>query len=109
MAMFIKKWGTTPRPEGGPPAEHSPCLEGLAAVEEFLTLATWDDGGERKTGTLLLCWSEGRWRGWLHDRETELAAWMSGVTLDELFAALERGIRQDTLEWRSSRPQRRRS
>jgi hypothetical protein len=66
----------------------------------FLTQTEWDAETHRMTGTLLVCWADGRWRAWLNDRDGTCSAWLSDVTLAGLLKGLETGLVNDTLEWR---------
>lgn len=72
-------------------------------LAEFLACSVYDDGSEREPGTLLVCVSEGRWRGWLNDRGQGAAAWVSGSTFDALMDSLEDGLLSNALEWRRAR------
>jgi hypothetical protein len=76
------------------------------ALAEFLTLTRWEDQSPRDTGTMLICWGEGRWRAWLNDRDSQANSWLSGDTLADLLLSVESGLREGTLEWRGVRPKR---
>lgn len=101
MAAFLRQ----PPPPGAvalacPPPEEGDPLFTYPALHEFLTLAVWDDGSPRQTGTLLLCWGEGRWRAWLNDRDSQRSAWLSAAALADLLGAIEDGLVGSSLEWR---------
>lgn len=55
-------------------------------------------------GTLLVSWSEGRFRGWLNDKDATRSAWVSKPTLSDLLASMEEGLAADDLEWRRDKP-----
>ena len=72
----------------------------LPALVEFLSRTRWLEGDHREKGTILICWAEGRYRAWLHDRDGERSAWLSDPGLDGLLRAVDAGLRNDSLEWR---------
>lgn len=71
---------------------------------DFVSLEEWEPGVPRKTGSVLLCNSEGRLRLWLHDNDQRRSAWVSGLSLAEVLAAAEEGLDGDCLEWRKEKP-----
>ena len=81
--------------------------EGLEAVApalmEFLTLCVWEDGKVRQTGTLMLLAEGGRWKAWLHDRDQRRSGWVTAATLRDLIDAVERGVHQESVDWRVDR------
>jgi len=77
----------------------------LPELVQFIACSIWpSDGSPRRTGTLLVCVGDGRWRACLNDRAQGLAAWLSHDTLEGLLVALEDSLREDRLEWRKSDP-----
>lgn len=92
---------------GGPlavPLEACPLSERWPALAEFLSSGAWDNGDPRERGTMLLVWSDGRWRAWLNDKDTGAAAWMSGETLSEVLDDASEALREGSLEWRVVKP-----
>lgn len=71
----------------------------------FLCLEKWPDGSARRTGTLLLFVDQGKLKACVTDRDAQLVAFVSGDSLPGLLDALERGLRDDTLDWRQMRYQ----
>lgn len=60
----------------------------------------WDDGVARQPGTMLLCVDAGVLKVWLNDKALSRSAWLSGDSLAGLLAAVESGLRDETLAWR---------
>lgn len=88
---------------GDRPFERCRLSEGYPTLLEFLTRQRWDDGKSRVRGTLLVTWSEGRFRAWLNDKDAGRSAWVSQPTLSDLLASLEAGLDADDLEWRKDK------
>lgn len=101
MAEFLRR---NSRGEGGGGRPPEPHLDELAvrwpALTEFLTLGQWEANKPRETGTVLICYDAGKWKAWVNDRDGEVTAWLSGDTLAGLLEALDRAIREDSLDWR---------
>lgn len=73
------------------------------ALVEFMTLTEWDDKTKRKTGTVMLMVDAGVCKAWVHDKDAKRSTFLSSDTFWGLLEALERGLREDTLGWRSDR------
>lgn len=104
MAKYLK--GRGGKAAGQAPSSLSMVSEvaaDLEALVEFLGESSWPDGAEREPGTVLICTGEGRWRVWLNDKGSGTAAWTSGSTLEEALFSAEKGLREDTLEWRQQK------
>jgi hypothetical protein len=69
----------------------------------FLCDLLWDDGTSREPGSLVLFTQDGVWKGCLSDREAGLSAFVSCPTPGALMDALEKGLREDRLDWRRKR------
>lgn len=69
-------------------------------LHEWMTEITWDDGKKREVGTLMVVAEGGWWKAWLHDRDGRRSAWLAGVTLHDLFAAVEDALGSNTVAWR---------
>lgn len=89
---------------GGRPPVGCRLTEGYPTIFEFLTRDKWDDGKARQRGTLLISWSEGRFRCWLNDKDAARSAWVSQETLSDLLSTAEEGLAGDSLEWRRDKP-----
>jgi hypothetical protein len=74
-------------------------------VLEFVSLRRWEDGTVRVCGTLLLFVDMGMWKACLHDKDASASAFVSGKTPGALLEAMEKGLREDSLDWRADRPQ----
>lgn len=83
-----------------------PCRlgEGYPTLLEFLSSSRWPDGKPRIRGTMLITWSEGRFRCWLNDKDAGRSSWVSQETLSDLLASVESGLESDDLEWRKDKP-----
>lgn len=66
----------------------------------FLADTKWDDGGARETATLLLFFDAGRLKGALKDRAASRVAFVTADSVAGLLMTLERGLGEDSLEWR---------
>ena len=73
-------------------------------VTEFLTLLRWEDGASRESGTVTLMYDDGMAKAAMNDRDGELSCFVSGKTFTALFHAMEKGLVEDSLEWRKKRP-----
>jgi hypothetical protein len=72
-------------------------------LNEFLTDPRWDDGTPRLLPTVLVFRDAGQWKACLSDRAMDRVAFVTGATVDELFAALEKGLTKDSLDWRPAK------
>jgi len=70
---------------------------------QFLSAARYPDGGDRRTGTMLIFTDQGTLKMCLSDRDQSLVAFLTGDSLDGLLDAAEAGLREDALEWRVAR------
>lgn len=84
-------------PEPGKP------MDKLEALFEFLTLTEWEDGETRERGTLIVFVEDGMWKACLSDKDSGRTCFYSSVAFDQLLAGLDKGLRQDSLEWRKKR------
>jgi hypothetical protein len=95
-----------------PSADGSACSSSLGECElttlyptlaEFLWRAKWEDGASRSTGTITLMVDSGMYKAAVNDRDSELSAFVSGRNLTGLLEAIERGLTEGSLEWRTKR------
>ena len=71
------------------------------AVCEFLSAVKWEDGSDRKTGTLNLFLQDGKLKCWLNDKEFGRSLCRSGDSLDELLQALDTALSDPRADWRA--------
>lgn len=89
---------------GGVPDCSCEFATAYPTLAAFLSEGTWEDGAPRETGTITLLWEEGLWKAALNNRDASQSAFVSGRTLGALFEAVEKGIYDDELEWRTKKP-----
>ncbi|AYP28967.1 MAG: hypothetical protein [Circular genetic element sp.] len=72
---------------------------------EFLTSAKYPDGSSRILGSLSIWVDVGCIKACLNDRDQGLVAFATADSPEGLWSALEKGLRDDTLDWkRGSQP-----
>lgn len=76
-------------------------------IWDFLVATSYDDGGERVPGSLVLFRDGPHVKGCLSDKDAELVAFVSGQSMEALLVAMEEGLAEDSLDWRAQRPARR--
>lgn len=81
--------------------------EEVAALGEFLCESSWEDGKKRQTGSLTVFFDEGVLKACVSDKDAGLVAFVSGASWNGLMQAIEKGLRQGSLEWRRARQGRR--
>lgn len=69
---------------------------------EFLSLEVYEDGSQRQTATITLFVSASGYQACLNDRDQGQATFVTSASVDGLWAALDKGLREDTLAWRPS-------
>ncbi len=67
---------------------------------EYLSSEQWEDGSARLTSTLLVFVEEGRVKVCLNDRAAQRKGWVTGVTPEAAFTALEASLAAGNIEWR---------
>jgi len=72
---------------------------------EFIMDGVYDDGKPRETGTMLVCFGQGLWKAWLHDKDSAASCWVSGSTLQNVLDAAEAVFEEGCGEWRATKPQ----
>jgi len=78
-----------------------PVVRRFPALLEFLTATTWSPGEARKPGTLTIFTDDGQWKGSLNDKDADRSAFVTADSPEAVLAALERGLQEDSLSWRS--------
>jgi len=70
---------------------------------QFLARVSYDDGGSRQPGTLLVFTEHGSLKACLSDRDQGLVAFATSDSFLGLLNVLEEGLAADSLDWRVSR------
>jgi hypothetical protein len=79
------------------------------ALWEWMTLPVYEDGSRRTLPTVNVFIDAGMVKAFANDRDQGLSACLTSDTLEGLLAALDDGLKADTLEWRvSGAPKKRR-
>jgi len=89
--------GERAAPPPGPPFDKCELLAG------WLTETAWDNGEERTPGSLLIFAQDLRWKAMLCDKDGDNIAFVTAETFKGLLEALEKGLRNNSLDWRPSR------
>lgn len=74
------------------------------ALVEMMELSSWEDGTPRQTSTMTLFIDSGSLKACLNDRDGDRTAWVSADSFKGLLDALEKGLRDDSLDWRHRQP-----
>jgi hypothetical protein len=75
----------------------------------FLTEEQWDDGAKRTTSTMTFFFEHGLCKICLNDRDAGKTCWQTGRTAEGALEALEMRLKDETADWRGSKPSGRRS
>jgi hypothetical protein len=75
-------------------SERFPCLWRFVADDR------WDDGSIRESGTVTLMVDQGWCKAALNDRGQRLVAFVTSDSLEGLLRAVDKGLVDETLEWR---------
>lgn len=67
---------------------------------EFLTRSLWGEGDFRKPGSIILFAEDGQFKVCLNDKDADGIAFVSKTTIKGVLEAAEKGLREDTLDWR---------
>lgn len=70
---------------------------------EYMTVDAYDDGAARETTTLTIFAEEGGLKACVKDREGDRVAFVTGDSFEAILGAVERGLADDSLDWRVSR------
>lgn len=105
---YMGKWIKKPTPPVSGGNAEIPVSKGdkekYEALLEMMTETRYEDGTERKTSTITLFCDQDGLKACLSDRDANRTAWATAESFAALLATLERGIREDRLEWRTARP-----
>lgn len=69
---------------------------------EFLTRELWEPGVPRQRGTLFLFCEDGVFKACLNDKDCDEVSFVTKPTFTALLDAVERGLANNTLDWRLS-------
>lgn len=69
---------------------------------DFLTLQGIN-GTARKPGSITVFCQDGKVKGWLNDKDQGFFTVISASTFGGLWEALDKGLREGTLEWREDK------
>jgi len=106
VEMAIKRRDASVQEQGGPKkVPLTAWQKSYPTLWEFLSLTTFEDGSDRKLPTITLFLGPDGLQACLNDRDQGMAAFVTSVTLDGLWTALEEGLKGDKLDWRRSQQQ----
>lgn len=89
-------------PQGCVAARDDDFRRSYPILFDFLTLNGLG-GKAREVGTLLLFAQDGKWKAMLNDKDGGNIAFHAADTVESLLGALDRGLKQGTLDWRESK------
>lgn len=99
-----KRTGEGRAGSGSPqPFETCSFMKGYPTVVEFLCVTAWPDGSSRVPGSLVIFSEENVVKACLTDKDSGSLAFVSAKTVTSLFTAMEKGLSNDSLDWRASR------
>jgi hypothetical protein len=88
----------------GMPATYGDWEKRLPSLCAFLCDVTWADGSTRAPGKLTLWTADALWKGCLADQVASVVSFLSAQDPSGLLQAMEKGLREDKLDWRRSVP-----
>jgi len=101
MSQFIRREkATVGGAKGSPPAIDPAFASQHPALLEYLTLDRFDDGSRRETASITLFFGDGSFKACLNDRSNKRVAFVSADSPIAVLGALEKGIQEDSLDWR---------
>lgn len=99
-----------PRRQGGGSApltrmdQGTPLALAYPAVLMELSCLEFEDGEPREPSSLLIFAQDGLLKGMLRDKSNDRVAFVSGVSLEGVLEALEKGLTRSELDWRRDKP-----
>jgi len=101
--MAIKKRDAAVESAGGPAKiKENLWTRSYPTLWEFLSTDTFEDGSARRLPTVTIFLGSDGLQACLNDREQGLAAFVTSNSMDGLWQALEKGLKDDSLDWRRS-------
>lgn len=98
------QYGKAPKEEGDPrPAAPYP-LDSVPRLWEFLAHRQFEGGERRLPGSLTLFYQDGGFKVCLSDKDSGSVGFVWGPDPYEAVMAAERGLEENTIDWRSSTP-----
>lgn len=90
---------------GGPGADAPKYTDGqfskaYPVLAEFLQREFWDEQTPRAKGSMILFCEDGVFKACLSDKDADMVAFVSKGSWDALLKAIERGLAENTLDWR---------
>jgi hypothetical protein len=86
--------------EGGRFGVQYPCLW------EHLSVSQYEGGERRVLSTVTLFVDDGAVKACLNDRDNAVSGWAAGDTVEACLMALEKALRDGTVDWRAAPKQR---
>lgn len=71
------------------------------ALFEFVTCGKQEDGSDRKTSTITICYFDGAFKAFLNDRDSGMSTCVTAPTITALWDALESRITSSEPGWRA--------
>ena len=88
----------------GMPAAYGEWEKRLPSLCAFLCDVAWSDSSSRVPGKLTLWTADALWKGCLADQAANVVAFLSAQDPSELLQRMEKGLKEDKLDWRRSQP-----
>lgn len=86
---------------GTPAAEADTAFaKSWPTLHAFLTETAWEDGSPRETAKLSVWCEGGYWKGAINDQDAEASAYTSKTSFKAVLDSLEKGLVNDSLDWR---------
>lgn len=106
MPMKNKRSESSSSPAGTPAAQlPEQWVKKHPNLAAWMTETSWEDGSVRVPSSVLFFCEDGAVKGMLNDRDAQAVAFVSGSSVDDCWALLERGLASDRLDWRRSKAQ----
>jgi hypothetical protein len=104
LCMALSKPSTQPSANGESSSIAQPggLLSQLPELWDFLSRSEYGDGSKRSLGGMSLKLASGGLQVTLTDPTSASYCCLTGATLDDVFLALEIGLKESSLTWRSS-------
>lgn len=103
VLVAIKKRQSALEPSAAPVALAKTLFaKSCPTLFEFLSAESYEDGTSRQLPTITVFVSPSGFQACLNDRDQSQACFVTSGTLEGLWAALEKGLADDTLAWRPS-------
>lgn len=108
MAEFAERRRQAPVRAAGSGVKRDPRVEkDFPATWDLMTTTKLKDGTSVATLTILVFCQDGLWKACVNDRQGEVSSFVSAETALGLLQAIEEGLAGDSLEWRASKPYKR--